>query len=165
MKRFLACAAIVLLGDQLTKWIARSTLADGAEVRVLGDLLRLRLVHNPGSAFGVVQGNRWVFVAISLLAIGLIFYLVLTRRHTFTGSFLAFGAVLGGAIGNLWDRLYLREVVDFIDMGIGPHRWPTYNVADIGLTLGVIFLAIGFLFLEPRVHRPPENTLAEPPDG
>ncbi len=150
MKRFAASAVAVVILDQLTKLLARAQLRPGETTRLAGDVLCLRLVHNPGSAFSLVLGNRWLLIAISLISIALILYLTLSRRHTFTGSFTAFGLILGGAIGNLIDRVGLREVTDFIDMGIGVHRWPTYNVADIGITLGVIYLAIGFLFLEPR---------------
>jgi signal peptidase II len=150
VKRFVASAAAVVILDQVTKFLARAQLGPGETTRLLGDVLYLHLVRNPGSAFSLVLGNRLLLIAISFISIALILYLALSRRHTFAGSFTAFGLILGGAVGNLIDRVGLREVTDFIDMGIGLHRWPTYNVADIGITLGVIYLGIGFLFLEPR---------------
>ncbi|MBM3317636.1 MAG: signal peptidase II [Candidatus Eisenbacteria bacterium] len=148
MRRFLASAAAVLLADQASKAIARSLLDDGAIVPLLGEWLRLRLVHNPGAAFGLFHGGRWLFVVISLASMAMILYLILSRRHVFAGSLIAFGCVFGGALGNLLDRLWLSGVTDFIDMGVGPHRWPTYNVADMGVTLGVLYLGIGFLLLD-----------------
>jgi signal peptidase II len=99
---------------------------------------------------------------VSLASIGLLVYLVRSRRYLFRGSTLAFGLILGGAIGNLIDRFWMRQVIDFVDMGIGPHRWPTYNVADIGITLGVIYLAFGFLFLDARGDRSAPGGSAEP---
>lgn len=150
MRRFFASAAALLLADQATKALARSALGDGGVPRLLGEALRLRLVHNPGSAFGLIQGERWVFILVSVAAILLVLYLVFSRRYAFPGSSIAFGCILGGALGNLIDRLAHSEVTDFIDMGLGAHRWPTYNVADMGVTLGVIYLAIGFLLLDGR---------------
>ncbi len=113
---------------------------------VLGDLVRLRYVHNSGAAFSLFQGNRYLFIAISLVAIAAVIWLVVRRYYTFRGSQIAFGMVLGGAIGNLIDRIWLAEVIDFIDIGVVSYRWPTFNVADIGVTLGVLYLAAHFLF-------------------
>ena len=146
--RFLTSAAVVLILDQVTKALARAHLDPTPATRLLGDFLQLRLVHNAGAAFSLFQGSRTIFIIISVLSIALILYLVLSRRHAFAGSGIALGMILGGALGNLTDRIWLHVVVDFIDMGFGPHRWPTYNVADVGVTLGVCYLAFRFLLLE-----------------
>jgi len=121
-------------------------------VPLLGDFARLRYVQNAGTAFGLFQGGRILLMAISIFSAAVVVYLAVSGRYRFRGSHVAFGLVLGGALGNLVDRFWLREVVDFIDVGIGPHRWPTFNVADIGITLGVIYLAVAFLVGERRAQ-------------
>jgi len=152
VKRFLPTAALVLVLDQASKWLAHRDLAPRGSLHLLGDLVRLHYARNAGAAFSLFQGSWALFVGISIVSIAVIFYLVLSRRYVFPGSSVAFGLVLGGALGNLIDRLWLRQVIDFIDIGLGAHRWPTFNVADIGVTLGVLYLAIGFLWLDRKVH-------------
>jgi len=143
--RFFSSAFLILILDQITKWIVRDRMDLGQTIPVLGDWLRWRYVHNSGAAFGLFQGSRTVFIVISVISVAVVLYLILTGRYNVRGSRLAFGMVLGGALGNLIDRVWLASVVDFIDMGLGAHRWPTYNVADIGVTLGVLFLAASFV--------------------
>jgi len=157
VKRFVASSAALVILDQVTKLLARRGLTGDEPVQLLGDVLRLRLVHNAGAAFGLFPGNRLVFILVSILSIALILYLIFSRRYLFRGSFIAFGAILGGAIGNLIDRLWLHRVVDFIDVGAGIHRWPTFNVADIGVTLGVLYLAGHFLVSEALPQRASEQ--------
>ncbi len=152
MRTFLASAAATLLIDQITKMLVHAHLELRVIVPLLGDFARLRHVQNAGTAFGLFQGGRVALMAISILSAGIVVYLVVKGRYRFRGSNLAFGLVLGGALGNLVDRLWRREVIDFIDVGIGLHRWPTFNVADIGITLGVIYLAIAFLAGERRAR-------------
>ncbi len=145
MRKFLAVAAATLLLDQLTKGLVRAHMELHASIPLLGDILRLRHVRNSGAAFGMFQGSRYLFIAISIASVVAVIYLIRSGRYRFRGSNVAFGLVMGGALGNLIDRCFIPEVTDFIDMGIGLHRWPTYNVADIGLTLGVAYLALAFL--------------------
>ncbi len=114
-------------------------------VRILGDMVRLTYIHNAGSAFGLFQGGRWFFVAVSAVSAGLITLLALSGRHHDRGMQCAFGLILGGAVGNLIDRLWLGVVIDFIQIGIRSHYWPVFNVADIGVTVGVGLLALRLL--------------------
>lgn len=138
---FAACAAFVVLLDQATKWMASTRLELGEPVMVLGDFVRLTLVHNTGAAFGLFPGSRGPFIVISVLAIGVVLYLFFRETHRNVQNRVLLGCILGGAIGNLIDRVRLGWVVDFIDMGIGQTRWPVFNVADSAVTLGVVFLA------------------------
>ena len=151
MRKFIASACVILLLDQISKALIRSQMELREMIPLLGDLLRLRYVHNAGAAFGLFQGSRMLFIIISLISIAVVLYLIISGRYQFRGSRTAFGMILGGALGNLIDRVWMKEVVDFLDMGIGSHRWPTYNVADIGVTLGVLYLAATFLTTE-REH-------------
>jgi signal peptidase II len=142
---FWAAALLVVVLDVLTKLLAEATLLLTPGVPVIGEWVQLRLVYNRGAAFGLHVGpySRWVFFAVAVLAV-----LVLNRMslHTSPGDRfrqLALGLVAGGAAGNLVDRVRSsRGVVDFLDVGIGSLRWPTFNVADIAVSCGGIALAI-----------------------
>ncbi len=139
-----AALAVIAL-DLLTKLVAEATLLLTPGVPVVGDWFQLRLVYNRGAAFGLHVGpySRWVFFTVAVIAI-----LVLDRmsRTTPLGDRfrqLALGLVAGGAAGNLIDRVRsARGVVDFLDVGVGALRWPTFNVADIAVSCGGIALAI-----------------------
>lgn len=142
---FWASLTIVLLSDVVTKYFAHTLIAPYRPPReILGDALRLTLVYNPGAAFGLHVGpwSRWVFLILTVIALA-----VLGRLYRETGPSdrrraLALGLVCGGALGNLINRIWSRAgVVDFIDMGIGDARWPTFNAADIGVSVGAFLLA------------------------
>jgi signal peptidase II len=142
---FWGAALIVVALDLVTKLVAEATLLLTPGVPVIGDWFQLRLVYNRGAAFGLHVGpySRWVFFAVAIIAI-----VVLDRmsRATPVGDRfrqLALGLVAGGAAGNLIDRIRsARGVVDFLDVGVGALRWPTFNVADIAVSCGGIALAI-----------------------
>ena len=138
---FLACAVAVVLADQLTKSIASSQLVLGQPVPVLGDIVRFTLVHNTGAAFGLFPGSRGPFIVISVLAIAVVLNLFLREAYRGLHHRVLLGCILGGAIGNLIDRVRLGWVVDFIDVGAGEWRWPVFNIADSAVTLGVILFA------------------------
>jgi len=115
------------------------------KVEVLGNLVRFTLVRNPGAAMGLFPVGRPVLIGVSILASVFLIFLFLRsnpRRCVRRG---ALAAILGGALGNLVDRLFYDGlVVDFIDLGIGASRFYTFNVADMGVTLGgtVLFLSL-----------------------
>ncbi|HEX7077419.1 MAG TPA: signal peptidase II [Candidatus Eisenbacteria bacterium] len=138
---FAVCAALVVVLDQFTKAIASARLLLGDPVTLLGDLVRFTLVHNTGAAFGLFPGSRLPFIAISIVAIGVVVYLFFRETYRSALNRVLLGCILGGAIGNLIDRIRLGWVVDFIDMGLGRTRWPVFNVADSAVTLGVLLLA------------------------
>jgi signal peptidase II len=138
---FLTCAAAVLVLDQAAKALASSHLLLGQPVPILGEFVRLTLVHNTGAAFGLFPGSRLPFILISVLAIGVVLYLFARDAYRTLLNRLLLGCILGGAIGNLVDRVRWGRVVDFIDVGWGSFRWPVFNVADSAVTLGVILLA------------------------
>lgn len=145
-----ALTSIVL--DQITKFLAEATLLRSAAVSVFGDWAQLRLVYNQGAAFGLHVGeySRWVFFAIAIIAI--IVLVRMSRETPAADRFrqAALGLIAGGAAGNLIDRIRsARGVVDFIDVGVGSLRWPTFNVADIAVTCGAIALAVS-LWREDR---------------
>lgn len=134
----------VIVVDFITKQIAVATLSR-VPAPVLGDWLTLRLVYNPGAAFGIHVGDfsRWVFMVLAMVALVVLGSMV---RHTRPHQWLrltALGLVCGGAVGNLIDRIRSgRGVVDFIDVWIGPFHWPTFNVADMAVSCGAVALAL-----------------------
>lgn len=145
-------AGLWIAADQVTKVWAQAALADREPVRVVGELLQLRLVYNSGAAFSMGSGNTWIF---TILASAVVLYLLWhTRVVEHSGWACALGLLIGGAGGNLVDRL-VREpgfgrghVVDFLALP----NFPVFNIADIGITSAAIL--IGLLVLrgegEPR---------------
>jgi signal peptidase II len=138
----------VLLGvvvlDFVTKRLAVATLGR-VPLRLLGDWLTLRLVYNPGAAFGIHVGaySRWVFTVLALVALVVLGGMVRQTQLTQRFRLLALALVCGGAVGNLIDRLRGgRGVVDFIDVWIGSFHWPTFNVADMAVSCGAVALAL-----------------------
>jgi lipoprotein signal peptidase len=136
---FFGLAAAVVVADQLTKaWIA-STLAPGRSMAVVGDTLRLVHGQNNGALFGLFRDNAALFGLISILVVGLIVaYHGRSGRSPYLS--VALGLLLGGALGNMTDRLRLGYVIDFVDAGIGSLRWYTFNVADAAISAAILML-------------------------
>jgi len=129
-----------------TKLVVYRTLTTNqGSIRILGDWVRLTYIHNAGAAFGLFQGSRWFFIGVSVLSALVITSLALSSRYRDRLMQIAFGLILGGALGNLLDRIWLGVVIDFLDVGIGARRWPIFNVADSGVTIGVLLLALRLL--------------------
>ncbi len=130
--------------DFITKQVAVATLSPRVPVRIAGDWLTLRIVYNPGAAFGIHVGphSRWVFMGLAIVALIVLGTMVYRTLPSQWFRLTALGLVCGGAVGNLVDRFRsARGVVDFIDVWIGPLNWPTFNVADMAVTCGAIALA------------------------
>jgi signal peptidase II len=146
-RRFTIVVIAVVALDQISKGAVLKFMALYKSIPVIPGFFSITHVHNPGGAFGFLAQNgapwrHWLFLSAVLLALGMILYFhhQTPRSH----PYLAFGLslIFGGAIGNLIDRLRFGEVVDFLDFYILDHHWPTFNVADSGVTIGVlIFLA------------------------
>ncbi|MCH7529103.1 MAG: signal peptidase II [Candidatus Marinimicrobia bacterium] len=142
-------AAVVVL-DQLTKFLVRSNVELHSSTPLLGNLLRLTYVENSGIVFGITVGAALpLFTGFNLLATGIICYYLYRERTGHRATQAALALVLGGAIGNLMDRLMFGRVVDFIDVGLGSHRWYVFNVADSAVTVGVILYLIISIFVAP----------------
>lgn len=141
--------------DLVTKFAAEDVLTR-RPIPVIGDYVVLRLVYNQCAAFGLCLGppeySRWIFLALALLALVVLGSMV---RHTPDSDrmrIFVLALLVAGAIGNVLDRLRSAQgVVDFIEVGVGSYRWPTFNVADSAITVGAIALAIS-LWLEGRAQ-------------
>jgi signal peptidase II len=150
----LASVALVLyLADQISKALVVATLAPGESFNVLGDFVRIWYVQNAGAAFSLFPGAFWLFLPVTVLALVMVGYFF----HSFRGRGLAIHVVLGmilaGTLGNLTDRLRLGYVVDFISVGIGELRFPTFNVADSAVVLGIGLLVVYLTVNDSRRRR------------
>lgn len=145
MLRFLWLAVVVFILDQATKWLAVAYIGPRGIVNVL-PFFDLVLVHNTGAAFGFLsQAGGWqniFFVAVAIVISSVI--LVMTYRLGAKDRLLAVALmlVLGGALGNLVDRLRLGYVIDFLDVYYGAWHWPAFNVADSAITIGALLLIL-----------------------
>jgi len=147
LRRFAPILLLVVAIDVVTKRIAVASFGDQMRVPhdVLGDWLRLTLVYNPGAAFGLHVGeySRAVFMALTIGALVILGRLLLMTREGDATRVTALSLVCGGALGNLIDRVASkRGVIDFIDVGVRDARWPTFNVADMAVSVGAFLLAI-----------------------
>lgn len=145
----LAGTALALYAaDQLTKALVVANLPLGERQDVIGNLAQLWHVRNTGAAFSILPGATWLFVPVTLLAIGMVVYFHRTLRGREPWVQVILGAILAGALGNLTDRLRLGYVVDFVSLGFGDLRFPTFNVADSAVVLGIGALVAYLTFID-----------------
>ena len=142
---FWPVVAFVAVLDIVTKAIAvRALVPQRVPHEVFGEYVRLTLVYNPGAAFGLNLGpqSRWIFTVLTLVALVILWRLYRSTQRGDVVRVLALSLVCAGAIGNLLDRLRSDlGVVDFLDVGVGATRWPTFNVADMAVSVGAVLLA------------------------
>ncbi len=134
-------AGLVVVADQVTKVLAVTGLRPGDSVPVLGNLLSFSLVENTGASFGLFKSQTLILILVSFIAIVFVIFYLAKKKP---GLYLPFALILGGACGNLIDRLRFGHVVDFIDL----HWWPVFNVADSCITAGSVILF--FVILRKR---------------
>jgi signal peptidase II len=138
---FAGLAALIVAADQAAKAWLSGFLAPGASAEVLDGWVRLVFSQNRGGLFGLLQGQVLAFAAMSIVVIGLIVaYHARSGRDPWLS--LALGLLLGGAIGNLIDRLRFGYVIDFVDAGVGDLRWYTFNVADAAISTSLVLLLL-----------------------
>ncbi len=145
--------AVVVTLDLATKWWIVNNMGYHETISVIGNVVRLTYTHNPGAAFGINIGehSRIFFLTLSIVALGVLAAIYRSTPATDRLRLLAVALVGSGAIGNIIDRLrYERGVVDFLDVGLGSHRWWVFNVADSAVTVGAILLLVSFLLEEGR---------------
>lgn len=149
---FLLPALLVVLLDQISKQFFWTL---GKNFDVFGDFVRITLVRNSGAAFGLLQEGRAFLVVASTAAALFILFLAERIQPEERGKRIFLGMILGGAIGNLIDRLYPGQVIDFIDVGVASYRWPVFNFADSAVTIGGALLVL--TYLRKREHAPSEQ--------
>ncbi len=149
--------------DQSTKFVVQNAMTRGVPLEVIGDFFRLTYIHNPGAAFGLNLGSPLLHTIVSIAALGVLVYLYRTLEPGEQLLRYGLSLVLGGAVGNIIDRIYLHEVVDFFDFGFGQLRWPIFNFADSFVTVGVFLLFFGYSRKEREERQnsaPPESDAA-----
>lgn len=147
----LAVTAVALyIADQVTKALVVANIDYGERVPVLGDTVQLWHVRNTGAAFSLFEGLTWLFLPVHLLAIVMVVYFHRQFRDRGPWIHVVLGAILAGSLGNLTDRVRLGYVVDFVSVGIGDLRWPTFNVADSTLVVGIGLLVLYLTFVDGR---------------
>ncbi|HHM01942.1 MAG TPA: signal peptidase II [Caldithrix abyssi] len=171
---------ILLLLDQITKYIARTSLDMGVPVKIIGSFFQLTYVENPGMAFGITVDNTMLFLGLSLVAAALVFYYMYKLRNEAMPLQLAITMIAAGAIGNLSDRFIRGSVVDFLDFefwdihipafsilglnfaGYNQTRWPVFNVADMAVSGGMIIIFAYILFHGDPLSQKDETSPSSP---
>jgi len=165
-------AGIVYLADQLTKALVVTNLPVGTRTNLLGDFVQLWHAQNRGAAFSLLQDSQLLFLVVSAVALVTITYFYRSLHGRSLWLYAILGLVLGGTLGNLTDRIRQRYVTDFVSVGIGDLRWPTFNVADSSIVVGilsiVVLLAIfergdGEALPQPRADRAPSPEPSQRP--
>lgn len=144
-KRHLLIALAVLLLDRFTKLLVIRNIPLEDAVSIIPGLFRLTHLENPGAAFSLFAESSSplktvVLVAISVAALVVVAVLLWMRRSDFNATTVALSLILGGALGNLWDRLTDGKVTDFLDFYVGVHHWPPFNLADSAIVVGALLL-------------------------
>src|SRR5690625_784035 len=153
MTRYYILAVIIILIDQWTKWLVDQKMALYESISIIENFFYLTSHRNKGAAWGILQGHMTFFYIITVIVIiGIIYYM---QKYARENKLLAvsLSLLLGGAIGNFIDRLFRKEVVDFLDFIIISYDFPIFNIADSALTIGVILLIIFTLFEDKLLQK------------
>jgi len=150
LKRHLLIAIAVVVLDRATKWAIVQTITLDDAINIIPGLFRLTHLENTGAAFSLFADSTSPFktmllIAFSLGALAVVSFLLWKERTIFNAGTLALSLILGGAVGNLWDRLTDGKVTDFLDFYIGIHHWPPFNIADSAIVVGALLLLMRML--------------------
>ncbi|HZD32636.1 MAG TPA: signal peptidase II [Candidatus Angelobacter sp.] len=150
-KYFLLIALAVIALDRLTKWAVAQYIPLHDSITVIPGLFHISHVENRGAAFGLFADSSfpWKIVALvgfSLVALIIVTVLLWKNGHALNTTTIGLSLILGGAAGNLWDRLLAGRVVDFLHFYIGSYSWPDFNVADSAIVIGAVLLMSEILF-------------------
>lgn len=129
-------AGLIVFVDQFSKYFVRELICRDIPVLLIEDIFYFTYIQNPGAAFGLLRYQTGLLIGTSLLTIAVLVLISLRVSRKEHSSQIALGFIIGGAIGNLIDRVSFGHVIDFLDLGFREHRWPVFNVADIAITVG-----------------------------
>ncbi len=144
-------AALVVVVDRLAKWLVARNIPLHDSIAVVPGFFRLTHVQNRGAAFGLFDDSpgEWkiaMLILFSVVAMVVVTALLWKNSHALNAMGVGLALVLGGAVGNLWDRLVDQHVVDFLDFHLGSYHWPAFNVADSAIVIGALLLVSEILF-------------------
>jgi signal peptidase II len=161
----LGLSALVIVLDRITKMWVSTHIAEGDAITVIPRVFRISHVLNAGAAFSMFtdsphpERTRWLLTGFSILAAIVVFIVLIRVGRRFSLTALSMALVLGGAIGNVWDRLRTGTVVDFLEVHIVHYHWPDFNLADSAIVIGGILLLLDSL----RSAKGPAGTSASEP--
>jgi signal peptidase II len=148
----LVLSVFIVAADRLTKWLAATRIEVGSNVQVIPHIFAISHVENPGAAFSLFNDSssparvRWMLLVFSLLAAVAVLVALLKLGRRITPTAVALALILGGALGNAYDRLRFGYVIDFLEVHIIHYHWPDFNVADSAIVVGGILLVFDALF-------------------
>jgi signal peptidase II len=150
-KYFFLIAGMVLLLDRITKRVVAGNILPHVSVSVIPGFFSLTHVENAGAAFGLFAESpaQWkvgALVSFSVLALIVVSALLWKNSHSLSTTTIGLSLILGGAMGNLWDRMFSGHVVDFLDFYLGSYHWPAFNVADSAIVIGALLLVSEIVF-------------------
>jgi signal peptidase II len=153
-KYFFLIAASVIMLDRLTKWAVARYIPLHDSITVIPGLFHISHVENRGAAFGLFADSAFpwkiaALVGFSLIALVIVSVLLWKNGHAMTTTTIGLSLILGGAAGNLWDRVIFGRVVDFLHFFIGSYSWPDFNIADSAIVVGAVLLVSEILFAKP----------------
>lgn len=136
--------SLVILIDQITKYLVVENFVSGETMPLLENVFHFTYVRNHGAAFGIMQGQQWFFIGATIIVLGAILYFYKELPLYSFWNRLALGLMIGGAIGNLIDRIRLGYVIDFIDLRV----WPVFNIADSSVVVAVTIFSYWLLVID-----------------
>ncbi len=151
--KILQVSALVVILDQITKALIRAHLTIYESVPVIPSFFHLTFVTNDGMAFGLeFPGNSLVFNLVVIIVTAVLFWFLWKERSSPVMIRLALALIIGGALGNLIDRILFGEVVDFLDFMIGDFHWFIFNISDSSITIGMFFFLYFSFFIQPKLQ-------------
>ena len=140
-KIYSICVCLILL-DQITKLIITLKMAVGKSIEVIPNFFEILYLRNTGAAFSLLENMRYLFIFVSMLVFFILYKYIEKTKIKSKSEILSLGLILGGLVGNLVDRLLYGYVIDFLSFNIFGYSFPVFNVADIGIVVGVFILII-----------------------
>lgn len=130
---------IVIIVDQLSKYLTVKYMTEGASIPIIPGVFHLTFIYNRGAAFGLLENQQWIFILVALALIAVVFYFRQDIKEADEYTRFGTALLLGGAIGNLIDRIRINMVIDYFDFII----WPIFNIADVAICVGVSMIIWG----------------------
>jgi signal peptidase II len=156
-KYHIIIAGLVVLLDRMSKWLVAQKITLHDSIDVVPGFFRLTHVQNQGAAFGLFSESpsEWkvaMLILFSVAALAVVSALLWKNGNAMNATAIALSLVFGGALGNLWDRVSSGRVIDFLDIYLGSHHWPAFNVADSAIVVGALLL-LSEIFLAPQEEK------------
>lgn len=138
-------SVIILLIDQIVKLLIKTNMNLNEEISIIPNFFSIQYLKNTGAAFSILENQTILLAITSIICISVIIYYLKKEENLTTAMYLSFGLVLGGILGNLIDRIVYQGVIDFLSFQIFNYNFPVFNIADIGITIGVLLLIIIYI--------------------